>query len=104
MYKLVVYIPEKSLEKVKKALFSAGAGRLGNYDSCAWQTKGTGQFRPLEGSDPHIGHQGEVETLVEWRLETLVEASLAVDVKNALLAAHPYEEPAFEFLPCVEVG
>ncbi len=103
MYKLVVYIPEKSLEKVKKAIFEAGAGKLGRYDSCSWQTKGQGQFRPLEGSKPSVGGIGELEILPEWRLEVLVEDAVAAQVKQALIESHPYEEPAFEFLVCQEI-
>lgn len=103
MYKLVVYIPEKSLENVKTALFDAGAGRLGFYDCCAWQTKGQGQFRPLRGSQPDIGDIGKLEMLTEWRLEVLVDKAVASQVKKALLDSHPYEEPAFEFLACAEI-
>jgi len=103
MYKLVVYVPEKSLEIVKKAIFGAGAGKLGNYDCCSWQTKGHGQFRPLNGSKPCIGNIGKLETVIKWRLEVLVEESIASDVKKALLNAHPYEEPAFEFLVCSNI-
>ncbi|VAW69960.1 Bsu YqfO NIF3/CutA domain, partial [hydrothermal vent metagenome] len=65
MYKICVYVPEKSVETVKQALFDAGAGRIGNYDSCCWQTEGTGQFRPLAGSNPAIGSQGKVEFVRE---------------------------------------
>ena len=103
MYKLVVYIPEKSLETVKKALFDAGAGQMGNYDRCSWQTKGQGQFRPLEGSSPNIGDTGTLETLTEWRLEVLVMEAVASGVKRALIDSHPYEEPAFEFLACSDI-
>ena len=103
MYKLVVYIPENSLESVKTALFVAGAGKLGHYDCCAWQTKGVGQFRSLQGSNPSIGDQNQLESLEEWRLEIQVEEALAAEVKKALIEAHPYEEPAFEFLACVDV-
>ena len=103
MYKLVVYIPKNSLESVKTALFAAGAGKLGHYDCCAWQTKGVGQFRPLQGSNPSIGDQNQLESLDEWRLEIQVEEALAAEVKKALIEAHPYEEPAFEFLACVDV-
>ena len=61
MYKICVYVPEKHVETVKRALFDAGAGRIGNYDSCCWQTDGIGQFRPLAGSNPAIGSQNVVE-------------------------------------------
>lgn len=102
-YKLVVYIPEKALKRVKKALFEAGAGHQGMYDCCCWQYLGTGQFRPLLASNPHIGTIGKLEKVVEWRVEILVEASLASAVKQALLKSHPYEEPAFEFIACAEI-
>ncbi len=69
MYKICVYVPENSVEKVKSALFDAGAGRIGNYDSCCWQTEGIGQFRPLDGSQPAIGSQGEIERVKEVKLE-----------------------------------
>ena len=103
MYKLVVYVPEKSIENVKTALFKAGAGRLGNYDCCSWQVPGLGQFRPLAGSRPDTGEIGVLETVSEWRLDVLVDEPAASDVKKALLESHPYEEPAFEFLQCIDV-
>ena len=65
MYKLIVFIPETHTEQVKTALFAAGAGRQGDYDCCAWQTLGQGQFRPLDGSKPFIGQQGDIETVAE---------------------------------------
>ena len=69
MYKLCVYVPEEHCEAVKRALFEAGAGKIGDYDSCAWQTKGEGQFRPLKGSDPYIGQEGSVERVPEYKVE-----------------------------------
>ena len=69
MYKLCFYVPESHLEAVKAAVFAAGAGRIGNYDSCCWEVLGQGQFRPLTGSDPFIGRQGEVERVAEYRVE-----------------------------------
>ena len=103
MYKLIVFVPETHTEVVKSALFEAGAGRQGDYDSCCWQTLGQGQFRPLAGSQPYLGRQGEVETVAEYRVEMLCEeASLAAAIR-ALRQAHPYEEPAFDVLPLVSV-
>ncbi len=101
--KLVVYIPESHREPVKDALFAAGAGRLGKYDQCCWQTRGYGQFRPLVGSDPHIGTAGSLEQVDEWRVEMLVADELAANVRDALLHAHPYEEPAYEFVPLMDI-
>jgi hypothetical protein len=95
MYLVVYYVPEDHLESTKNAMFGAGAGRIGNYDSCAWQCPGSGQFRPLEGSRAFIGSVGAVETVAEFRVEMVclkerLEASLA-----ALNQAHPYETPAY---------
>jgi hypothetical protein len=95
LLQLIVYVPETDLEKVKSALFAAGAGKIGNYDQCCWQTKGTGQFRPLPGSDPAIGTQGKVEQVDEWKVEIALEEKLLPKVLEALQAAHPYETPAF---------
>lgn len=96
MYKLVVFVPESHLEKVKTALFTAGAGRLGNYDSCAWQTKGQGQFRPLAGSKPYLGQTDQVEQVTEYRVEMICEEDRIQAILAALREAHPYEEPAFD--------
>ena len=96
MYKLSFYVPESHLEAVKSVLFSVGAGKIGNYDSCSWQTLGQGQFRALEGSDPYLGQQGKVETVVEFKVEMACEEALITRAIDALKQAHPYEEPAYE--------
>ncbi|WP_323847223.1 YqfO family protein [Microbulbifer magnicolonia] len=96
MYKLCVYIPESHLETVKGALFAAGAGRIGDYDSCCWQVLGAGQFRPLEGSQPFIGQTGAVERVAEYRVEMVCADELVDAALAALRGAHPYEEPAFD--------
>ena len=96
MYKLCVYIPESHLEPVKQALFAAGAGRIGDYDSCCWQVLGQGQFRPLDGSQPFIGQTGQVEQVAEYRVETVCADDVVDAVLTAMRAAHPYEEPAFD--------
>ena len=98
MYKLVVFIPESHLEVVKAALFHAGAGRIGNYDQCCWQTKGKGQFRPLENSNPTLGSHRTIEQVDEYRVEMVCEDSLVGIIVKALRQAHPYEEPAFDVL------
>jgi hypothetical protein len=95
MFHVFVYVPSVDLDKVKKAMFDAGAGRLGQYEHCAWQVKGQGQFLPLEGSDPHIGQQGKVEIVEEYRLELIVEDVYLKRVIQAMKKAHPYETPAF---------
>lgn len=103
MYKLCVLVPEPQLEQVKQALFAAGAGRMGNYDSCCWQVLGRGQFRPLAGSDPFLGQQGKLETIAEYKIEMVVADELIADVVRVLRAVHPYEEPAYDLWPLVEI-
>lgn len=94
MYHLYFYVPSEQLEEVKEALFQAGAGRIGNYDHCCWQVQGQGQFRPLEGSNPSIGSQNEVETLEEYRVEMVCSEEVLQPALKALLESHPYEEVA----------
>ncbi len=98
MYKLVVFIPESDLEQVKTALFNAGAGRIGNYDQCCWQSLGTGQFCPQENSNPTLGRHHVVEQVSEYRVEMVCEAHLMKPIIQALRQAHSYEEPAFDVI------
>lgn len=91
-------MPETHLEELKQAVFSAGAGRMGSYEQCCWQTKGQGQFRPLSGSQPHIGHQDSLSYVTEFRVELLVPESSINAVVSALREAHPYEEPAYDVI------
>lgn len=96
MLKLCFYVPESHIEQVKLAVFNAGAGRYQNYEHCAWQVLGQGQFKPLAGSDPFIGTLNQIEIVNEFRVETICEEKHIKQVITALRAAHPYEEPAFE--------
>ena len=95
MYKIAFYVPESHVDIVKDALFDKGAGKVGNYDRCAWQTKGTGQFRPLIHSDPYLGKQGHVETVDEYLVEMVCDDDILNDVLAELIRAHPYETPAY---------
>jgi hypothetical protein len=101
VYKLTFYVPESHLDQVKEAVFAAGAGRMGDYDSCAWQTLGQGQFRPLKGADPHIGTVGKLEHVQEYKVEMVCSDECVRAVVDALRAAHPYEEPAFDLMQLV---
>ncbi|WP_437883602.1 NGG1p interacting factor NIF3 [Pseudomonas sp. LRF_L74] len=96
MYKLCFYVPQSHLEEVKEAVFKAGAGGIGNYDSCCWQTLGQGQYRPTQGSSPFLGTRDELHRLEEWKVELVVADELLHDSVKALKQAHPYETPAFE--------
>jgi hypothetical protein len=97
MYKVCVYIPESSLARVKQAMFAAGAGEFGNYDSCAWQVVGRGQFRPLKQSDPVLGEQGVLAHVPEYKVEMVCGDMVIGEVIGALVEAHPYEEPAYQY-------
>jgi hypothetical protein len=95
MLGLVVYIPESHLEEVKEALFAAGAGKIGDYEKCSFQTEGLGQFRPLENATPFLGKRGEIEKVKEWKVEMVLANEKKNEVIQALKNAHPYETPAF---------
>lgn len=96
MYKLAFYVPESHLEIVKQAIFAAGAGRYENYEHCCWQTLGQGQFKPMTGSNPFLGQQNQLETLAEYKVETICQEAYLKKVIAALKQSHPYEEPAYE--------
>jgi dinuclear metal center YbgI/SA1388 family protein len=97
LLKLVTFVPEKDAERVSRALFEAGAGRIGAYTHCSFQIKGTGTFFGEEGkTKPAVGESGRLEHADELRVETVVPMSKAEAVIRALRASHPYEEPAFD--------
>ncbi len=98
MFKLCYFVPESHLEATKRAVFNAGAGKIGDYDHCAWQCKGQGQFRPLEGSDPFLGQKGEIEVVTEFKVELVCTDAKIQGAIEALKQAHSYEEPAYEVL------
>ena len=94
--KLVVFVPLADLVRVIDALAAAGAGRIGNYERCAWSATGIGTFRPEPAATPFTGQVGAVSEVAEARVEMVVPRGLRGDVLQALRAAHPYEEPAFD--------
>ncbi len=96
MKKIVFFVPIDHSEVVKEAVFKAGAGKIGNYDQCCFETLGTGQFRPLEGSSAFLGSVGDVKKVAETRVEMVCENNLIDGVIDALKVAHPYETPAYE--------
>ena len=103
---LIVSVPTDHADAVRKALSEAGAGKLGNYDSCSFSSRGTGRFRPLEGAHPAIGSVGRLEEIEEERIEAMVDVSSEGALKSVIAAvrkAHPYEEPAIHVAPMIEV-
>jgi dinuclear metal center YbgI/SA1388 family protein len=101
--KLVTFVPAADVDSVLDALAAAGAGVIDDYDRCAFLSPGTGTFRPGPGASPTIGTPGAVERVEEMRLEMVVPGGRRTAVVRALLAAHPYEEPAFDLVPLVGV-
>ncbi len=95
---LVTYVPRERTADVLEALFGVGAGRVGNYDRCAFVSSGTGQFRPLPGANPSVGQLHQLENVPEDRVEVTYPRALRRSVLAALRAAHPYEEPAFHVI------
>ncbi len=96
LLKLVTFVPEDQVEKVRSAIFEAGAGHIGNYDSCSYNTQGEGTFRGNDQTNPYVGEQGKLHTEKENRIETIVPAHIKGKVIAALLQAHPYEEVAYD--------
>lgn len=96
--KLVVYVPRASVEGVRQALFDAGAGSIGDYDQCSYNTAGYGTFRPLNGANPAIGTVGTQERVEETKIEVVFPAPVERQIVVAMLAAHPYEEVAYHIV------
>jgi hypothetical protein len=98
-YKLIFFVPHPHLEACKEAVFATGAGSFpgGKYIKTCFQYPGTGQFLPSEGANPNIGAVGTLEHVEEMKVEILcVGRQTVLQAVEALLKAHPYEEPAYE--------
>jgi dinuclear metal center YbgI/SA1388 family protein len=96
--KLVTFVPLGAADAVREAIARAGAGLIGDYDSCSFTTTGEGRFRPLEGADPTVGEVGSVEVVPEARIEAVYTRARRSEVLAALITAHPYEEPAYDVI------
>jgi hypothetical protein len=103
MHKLVWFVPREALEATRDAVFAAGAGRIGEYTRCSWYTAGTGTFMAGASTSPSVGERGREQRVSELRVETVVPAERVREVVAALLAAHPYEEVAFDLYPLADV-
>ena len=99
LLKLVVFVPKDSLDAVRDAIGKAGAGWIGNYSDCTFSTEGIGTFKPLEGTNPYIGTQGNLEKVEEYRVETVASERIIDKVVSAMITAHPYEEVAYDVYP-----
>ncbi len=101
--KLVGFVPEEAVERVSQAVFASGAGRIGEYEKCAFTSKGEGTFKAGQGAHPAIGQLGVSERVAEIRFETVVPANRVAAVVQAYIDAHPYEEPALDVYPVEDV-
>lgn len=99
LFKLVVYVPETSLENLSAVLWEGGAGHIGNYSHCHFSHPGTGTFMGREGSNPTVGQPGRLERTEEMRAEYIIPESKVAACTEALRRTHPYEEPAFDLIP-----
>ena len=99
LYKIVTYVPQSHIEQVRQAMWSAGAGTIGNYDCCSYSSEGNGTFRAQVGCNPFVGEIDKLHTEPELRLEMVVPKDKSGRVVAAIHTAHPYEEPVIDILP-----
>jgi dinuclear metal center YbgI/SA1388 family protein len=104
LYKIAVFTPTTHVELVMDAISKVGAGHIGDYSHCTFQTNGTGTFMPQEGTNPFIGKQNQLEKVNETKIETIVPESILNRVINAMISAHPYEEVAYDIYPLQNAG
>lgn len=97
--KISVFIPEGHVDAVRNVIFKAGAGRIGEYDFCSFNSEGTGTFRPGDNSDPFVGKKGEIHYEREIKSEIIVPKEILRNVEKKMIKAHPYEEPAYDIFP-----
>ncbi|PLX10403.1 MAG: Nif3-like dinuclear metal center hexameric protein [Marinilabiliales bacterium] len=102
--KLVVFVPHNQAENVRNAMFDAGAGHIGNYDSCSYNLEGKGSFRALENANPYVGKKGGVHFEGETRIETVFPEYLTSKIVREMISAHPYEEVAYDIYKLDQVN
>lgn len=99
LFKLSVFVPLSHVEIVRESMFSAGAGKIGEYDSCSFNTIGRGTFRGSENTNPFKGEKGKLQVEEEVKIETIIPIHLKEKIIHSMLAAHPYEEVAYDLYP-----
>ncbi len=97
--KIAVFVPVTHAQKMRDVLAEGGAGKLGDYDSCSFSSRGMGRFRPLKGAKPFTGEIGKVEETEEEKIEVLCAHENVEKILKVIKAAHPYEEPAIDVYP-----
>ncbi len=101
--KIVVFAPEAHADTIREAIGKAGGGVIGKYSHCSFSIKGVGRFKPLKGAKPAIGRVGQFESVKEERIELVCPKSKVKKVLKAINKAHPYEEPATDIYPLLEL-
>ncbi len=99
--KLVTFCPKDKADDVRNSLFKAGAGHIGNYDCCSFNTNGTGSFRALENANPYVGKINELHNEDEVKIETIYPYYLEDKILTTLFKIHPYEEVAYDIYPLI---
>lgn len=96
LFKVAVFVPISHIESVRDAMANSGGGFIGNYSHCTFNTKGTGTFKPREGTNPYIGEINKLEFVDEVKIETIVEEPHLDNLIESMIKAHPYEEVAYD--------
>ena len=104
VYKLEIFLPESHFEAVREALWSVDAGHIGNYDRCLSWSRVQSCWRPMEGTCPYDGREGELSRAEEIKIEVCCRSDRLEDTVNAIKSAHPYEEPVINILPMMGTG
>ncbi len=104
LYKIAVGVPESHTDKIRNVLGESGAGWIGNYSHCTYNSEGFGTFMPREGTNPFIGETNKLEKVKEIKIETIVEEKNLKKVLNKMIKAHPYEEVAYDIYPLKNKG
>ena len=102
-YQIIFYVPKEYCEAVKEAMFQAGAGKIGNYEACSFQTEGEGQFRPILNANPFLGEKDKLEKVAEYKVEMLCVAEKLEDVSVVMQKNHPYEEVAYGVFEMMDI-
>ncbi len=99
LLKLITYVPKLHAVSVRNAIFEAGAGNIGNYDSCSFAVEGFGTFKANDLAQPFVGEANKLHTEPEIKLEVILPEYVKSQVIDTLFKSHPYEEPAYDLIP-----
>lgn len=101
--RIVITVPETHASAIREALAIGGAGKIGNYSHCSFSVKGIGRFMPNNGANPYLGKAGNIEEVVEERIETVCSYEVLERVVEEVKKAHPYEQPGIDIYPSYEI-